>query len=369
MERITVLSRTFLPYKSSVGLEYFTKRIYREAAMKKLFLLLISFLFTQPILFAQVNLDSGLVAFYPFQGNANDESGNANNGTVIGAVLTTDRFGYDSSAYEFDGTSSYITVLSSPSLESPDTELTQAAWIDIYGWSLIGQLDFGPITMKSNSGANSFQYRLSVGEAGINTAINNWNNSVLILDTLNFNEWYFIVTTLKDDTVKAYVNGILIGADTLNGTIDPDNRPLEIGRDVPGLTEVFNGKIDDLRIYNRALNTDEIDSLFNTLPTSVNVNNSNLPLEFELEQNYPNPFNPNTTIKFTIPSKVRRQTSNVTLIVYDILGNEIATLVDDEKQPGIYAVVFKAGNLPGGIYFYKFSAENFIDTKKLLLLK
>jgi hypothetical protein len=66
---------------------------------------------------------------------------------------------------------------------------------------------------------------------------------------------------------------------------------------------------------------------------------------------------------------VKRQTSKVTLIVYDILGNEIATLVNDEKQPGIHEIVFKAGNLPSGIYFYKLSAENFSDTKKLLLLK
>ena len=144
-------------------------------------------------LFAQVNLDSGLVAFYPFQGNANDESGNGNNGTVMGAIPTTDRFGIDSAAYEFDGTSSYITVPSSPSLESPDTALTQAAWIYLYGWSLVGQQGVGPIIMKSNSGNNAFQYRLSIGVDGINTAINNWNNAVLIPDTLNFNEWYFIL--------------------------------------------------------------------------------------------------------------------------------------------------------------------------------
>ena len=90
---------------------------------------------------------------------------------------------------------------------------------------------------------------------------------------------------------------------------------------------------------------------------------------YVLFNNFPNPFNSNTTIKFTIPSKVRRQTSNVTLIVYDILGNEVATLVNDKKQPGIYAVVFEAGNLPSGIYFYEFSVENFNETKKFLLLK
>jgi len=342
--------------------------------MKKLFLYLIAFLFIQPNLFAQINLDSGLVAFYPFQGNANDESGNGNDGTVMGAVLTTDRFGYDSSAYEFEGTSSYITVPSSPSLESPDTALTQAAWIYIYGWSLTGQLDFGPITMKSNSGANTFQYRLSVGDAGINTAINNWNNSVIIPDTLNFNEWYFILTTLNDDIVRTYVNGNFIGEGTLTGPIEPDNRPLEIGRDVPGVTEVFNGKLDDIRIYDRALNTDEIDSLFYMQPTSVNVSNSNLPLAFELRQNYPNPFNPATTIEYKIP-----ELCFVTLKVYDVLGNEIASLVDEVKPAGNYEVEFSASLLSGsvsaeggytsGVYFYQLNAGDYVETKKMVLMK
>jgi hypothetical protein len=315
-------------------------------------------------LFAQVNLDSGLVAFYPFQGNAIDESGNGNDGTVMGAIPTTDRFGIDSAAYEFDGTSSYITVPSSPSLESPDTALTQAAWIYLYGWSLVGQQGVGPIIMKSNSGNNAFQYRLSIGVDGINTAINNWNNAVLIPDTLNFNEWYFILTTLINDTVKTYVNGNLLAEGLLTGPINSNNLPLEIGRDVPGAIEVFYGKIDDLRIYNRALNILEIDSLFNEQPTFVNISNSNLRLAFELEQNYPNPFNPSTKINYSVP-----QLSQVQIKVFDVLGNEIETLVNEEKPAGTYELTWNAANLPSGVYFYRIQAGSFIDTKKMILLK
>lgn len=102
------------------------------------FFLFVLLLFCITNLHSQVNLDSGLVAYYSFNGNADDLSGNGNHGTVIGAVLIADRFGIDSSAYEFDGTSSYITIDSSPTLESPSTELTQAAWINIYSWSLVG---------------------------------------------------------------------------------------------------------------------------------------------------------------------------------------------------------------------------------------
>jgi hypothetical protein len=89
-----------------------------------------------------------------------------------------------------------------------------------------------------------------------------------------------------------------------------------------------------------------------------------LPVEFHLGQNYPNPFNPVTTITYSIP-----KTSNVSLIVYDILGREIKTLVNEEKLPGNYSVEFNGANFASGVYFYIMKADNFIDTKKLILLK
>jgi aryl-phospho-beta-D-glucosidase BglC (GH1 family) len=90
----------------------------------------------------------------------------------------------------------------------------------------------------------------------------------------------------------------------------------------------------------------------------------NLPLTFELLQNYPNPFNPVTEIKFSIP-----QTSDVELKVFDIMGNEVVTLVDDFKTSGTYSVKFDGKDLTSGVYFYRLQTENFLDTKKLLLLK
>jgi photosystem II stability/assembly factor-like uncharacterized protein len=86
--------------------------------------------------------------------------------------------------------------------------------------------------------------------------------------------------------------------------------------------------------------------------------------EYSLSQNYPNPFNPTTKIKFEIPS-----TSLVTLKIYDLLGNEIATLVDEEKTAGVYEAEFKAEELTSGIYFYRITVGNYSETKKLLLLK
>jgi hypothetical protein len=85
---------------------------------------------------------------------------------------------------------------------------------------------------------------------------------------------------------------------------------------------------------------------------------------YELTQNYPNPFNPNTTIKYQIP-----KTSIVTLKVYDILGAEVATLVNEEKNPGKYEVSFNATRLASGVYIYRLIAEKFISSKKMILLK
>ena len=94
---------------------------------------------------------------------------------------------------------------------------------------------------------------------------------------------------------------------------------------------------------------------------------------FELSQNYPNPFNPSTKIKFAISSNViaseAKQSQFVTLKIYDILGNLIATLVDEEKSSGEYEVVFNGSGLSSGIYFYQLQAGSFVETKKMILLQ
>jgi hypothetical protein len=86
--------------------------------------------------------------------------------------------------------------------------------------------------------------------------------------------------------------------------------------------------------------------------------------EFRLEQNYPNPFNPTTTWSFVIG-----QRSLVSLKVYDVLGNEVATLINDEKPSGSYEIEFNATDLSSGIYFYQLQAGSFVDTKKMILLR
>jgi len=89
-----------------------------------------------------------------------------------------------------------------------------------------------------------------------------------------------------------------------------------------------------------------------------------LPQQFALLQNYPNPFNPSTTFRYSIPTQ-----SKVVIKVYDILGKEIATLMNEDKSVGTYELTWNAENLPSGVYFYQLKSGDFIDTKKMILLK
>jgi protocatechuate 3,4-dioxygenase beta subunit len=98
--------------------------------------------------------------------------------------------------------------------------------------------------------------------------------------------------------------------------------------------------------------------------TAVKESTPAVTASFKLNQNYPNPFNPSTIISYSIPNQ-----SKVTLKVYNILGSEVATLVDEYKPAGNYSVIFNAARLSSGVYFYQIKAGNFVSTKKLMLLK
>ncbi len=103
---------------------------------------------------------------------------------------------------------------------------------------------------------------------------------------------------------------------------------------------------------------------------NVKLQNEVIPEQYSISQNYPNPFNPSTTISFSIPNVVSNiNLSKVSLKVYDILGKEVAVLVDKKLAPGNYNITFDANTLPSGVYFYTFSTKDFHQTKKMILLK
>ena len=98
--------------------------------------------------------------------------------------------------------------------------------------------------------------------------------------------------------------------------------------------------------------------------TSVERHSTDLPVRFTLDQNYPNPFNPGTTIGFTLP-----RASHVTLSVFNMVGEEITTLVFGEFGPGNYTTRWDAEGIASGVYFYRIQAGDVVETKKLLLLR
>ncbi len=102
----------------------------------------------------------------------------------------------------------------------------------------------------------------------------------------------------------------------------------------------------------------------------VEIDKLNIPKEFLLSQNYPNPFNPSTTIKYQIPKVVSGfSLSNVTIKVYDILGREVATLVNEEQQSGYFEVKFNSNYLSSGVFYYQLRSGSFVETKKMIHLR
>ncbi len=119
------------------------------------------------------------------------------------------------------------------------------------------------------------------------------------------------------------------------------------------------GKVDAFAAVSEVLNT-----------TDVEVEEVIIPNNFNLKQNYPNPFNPTTTIKYTIPNVASDfRLRSIKLIVYDVLGNEVASLVNKQQSAGTYEITFDAKTLSNGAYFFKLEIDGFVQTKKMLLLK
>ena len=142
-------------------------------------------------------------------------------------------------------------------------------------------------------------------------------------------------------------NGTDTLSDTYGGTI------VNIDMRKVASYEVTNTSITQLNItFIRASKT-AIDDMYSSIPDKM-----------MLSQNYPNPFNPTTNIRYTLPAN-----NHVTLKVYDTLGQLVSTLVDKNQVAGSYALNFKADNLPSGMYLYRLKAGNYIETKKMMLIK
>lgn len=332
--------------------------------MRHIVTILIAFLLVAGNLFAQPT--AGLVAYYPFNGNANDASGNGNNGTVMGATLTTDRFGNQNSAYSFDGINNYITVPNSTSLQSPDSAFTIALWLNIAAYDTGG---YASVCVKPQGTLDGGQYGTQIDSAGaLQVYAADSIASVESETVLPKGQWFFLALTWDGNQVNFYTDSTNIASMAFAPPPKANTSPLEIGRDSPGLVEYLKGSLDDIVIYNRALTADELKQIFKAVPTSVDERPS-LVSDFALAQNYPNPFNPITTIKYEI-----RTAADVTLKVINLRGQAVRTLANERKSTGSYLVQWDGKDAHGqqvasGVYLYRLETRDFTKTMRMLLLQ
>ena len=230
--------------------------------MKKFAVFVIALNMNILLLFGSISLaalNDGLLAYYPFNANANDETGYGHDGMVYGATLTEDRFGDPNRAYLFDGINNYIEV---PPIEP--TTFSLSVWIKTtYCPSYIFSTD--PEAFNCNHG-----YRLRIGEDGhavflVDESGACKDTSMIYSDILvDDGNWHHIVA-IYDYSLKLYVDGLL-QSDTLDSNYSKTGQPLRIGMTRswdPPLRCLFLGKIDDILIYNRALSEPEVKALYN----------------------------------------------------------------------------------------------------------
>ncbi|MEQ1747511.1 MAG: LamG domain-containing protein, partial [Saprospiraceae bacterium] len=211
---------------------------------------------------------SGLVAHYPFNRDLQkdstriyDQSKYGNHGTVMGtAAYVPDRFGVPCSALWFDG-STYVTVPSSRSLKKPQSQLTIAVWFKLAdGAHFFNQ--WITICCKGDQATEAPdcpQYRM---QATAQTVSINTEFTEEVIPQLKYDVWYFYAYTYDGSTVRAYLNGNQFYELDYSNQLEPNDMPLEIGRDQPGNLEHYYGAMDDLRLYDRALTGTELGQLY-----------------------------------------------------------------------------------------------------------
>jgi len=219
---------------------------------------------------------SGVVAYYPFNSNANDESGNGNNGIVNGATLTTDRFGNLNSAYNFDGSDDYINIGTDPMLNRSNTDFSINVWVNtntLSPWFSTIITNRNPNYQGSLFGIHQNQLGLTSGDPN-----NAYTNNI----SLSTDQWYNICVTHEDnsDLTNFYIDGTLIYSTTSFGYFPAPNPPTlhtigaETQGNVNGLTGyVFDGEIDDMYLFNRVISVIEIQELYN-VGSCTNYSNS-----------------------------------------------------------------------------------------------
>ncbi len=305
-----------------------------------------------------------LILHLPFDGNADDVSGNSHHGTVYGASLTSDRNGNSGSAYKFDGTDDYILVAN-----SPDINFTDAITVNF--WMKVEEF-FDREAYPISHGNWENRWKASITQRGLRWTVKS-TDGIKDLDSetlLPLNEFINVTLYYRPNDFELYLNGELNAFTGFTGNILTTTHGLTIGQVLPGNNNYnFKGVLDDIRIYDYGLSVREIENLYNYGTRTEEGDLNDIPELTYLFQNYPNPFNNQTVIKFSV-----NENSYVKLSVFDILGREIKSLVKENKNPGVYETHWNASDNEGkvvasGIYFIRLDTIKFTDTKKIMLLQ
>ncbi len=308
-----------------------------------------------------------LIAYYPFNGNANDASGNGHNGTANNTtILVNDRFGNANSAYSFNGTSSSIVVPN-------DTGLIFQNAITVNFWMKMAAFYSSreQYPLSHGNWENRWKFSITPNSNTLRWTVRNSLGQPKDLDSethLALNTLYNVTGVYSGADFEIYLNGQLDAFTTFSGLINTTTLDLTMGQDLPGDNTVnFNGTLDDVRIYNYMLPVSQISALYDIGTGVDKPHDVTLPNEFVLEQNYPNPFNPSTIVRFAIPAKADR--ANIKLEVFDLLGRNIDTLVDGEMSKGYHSVVWDASGFTSGIYYCRLETSLGTQVRKMILIK
>jgi hypothetical protein len=342
----------------------------------KLLLLALGFALTTQMISAQVPSyvpTNGLVGYWPFNGNANDESGNGNNGTVNGANLTSDRFGNSNSAYNFSTLSDNLSVIN-PQSTFNNNGVTVSLWLKFptqYNYSTLALVKNGvpytngfDVAIDQNDSAYGTNNYLVVFLVGNGTAVS------FISNQAELGDWSNIVSTFDGTNLKIYLNGILKGTTPCNQSMNIPNNDLFFGSwDNPSAPAIKTRQLDDIAIYNRALTDQEITNLYNSVSSNecltMTINTgvlSTTPVTYTSSVNiYPNPANDHITIDCGNLANV----SGWSIKITNMLGQEVFNQPMNTQQ---YIVPLNSWT-GQGMYFVKIiNAQNeVVNTKKIIL--
>ena len=346
--------------------------------MKKITLILFAFTLLTSSVNAQISLGSGLSVSYPFTGNANDATGGGLNGTVYGATLTSDRFGNPNQAYFYNGSSSYINygnILNSV-FAGAGNKYSLSVWI-----KPASVMNNNFILAKTADGGCSeaeeqIYFRILYGQVNFTYCTTLYSgNAAYPSGTMMINDtsmWYHIVVLYDGtvttgggvDRVKIYVNNVsdvmhaaLAPTGTI-GDIQTGTAPMGTGIDIstpgsPCSSAYFNGKIDDLRIYDRLLNTSEINALY-LGPTNVGISEIKDKINYSV---YPNPTNGKLNLLLDDTF------NHIDIKVFNVIGQAIY----QESAENKLNYTIDLANQPKGVYFVQVQTEKGKTTKKIVI--